>query len=461
MTNFLLFKQVFCLILIFETLVLWPKFYRYFGPPAFPKSLFTTWNRIHLFNLLLLASLLSLFLNFHPLAASVFVLIGMRYLYVTDSANRSFTAGAVGHLCFFTAAYIFFFECAKMIDPSGQLVHFLHQVLAIEIGIIMISAGVYKYLLGFSEGTGFEYALVNPSWSKLFFLFNKLPPSSWIFKANNLLALIGEFASGLFFLIPHTRTIGAYLLFAVFSYVFLTVRVAILPFIMMCLAILYLPPISFHFPEAFTSPRPIQAPQGIIPLIEAVFILYLAVYIAVTIYRWIRLKNQLPLPGILNRPVELFMNLRPFFEWGVFTAGLTNFFIKIEKADKTTGEIRSTVYDGFSKHFREMFDEPRTFTRFIHHHESSIMLNIFMPISLPEGEEKKRYLDIFLKRMSSYGRTFLTPAEIADTMIVYTIVYIEKTPDRFLYSPLYSYFVDVENDRIADTRVYKNLKEMK
>lgn len=460
MTNYLLFKQLFCLILIFETLVLWPKFERYFGPLAFPKSFFTTWVRIHTFNLFLLASLASLALNFYPLIASFFVLICMRYLYVTDAKNRISTAGAVGHLCYLTSAYIFLFETAKIFDKSGNLSQFFLSILAIEIGVIMTSAGVYKYLLGYFDGTGFEYALVNPSWSKLFFLFNKLSPNSWVFTFSNWGAFLGEICSGLMFLIPMTRTFGAYLLIFVFIFVFLTVRVAILPLIMISLALLFIPEIHFQVWAVEMSFQSVALPHTALITIKIGFLVYIAIFVLATIFRWIRLKTGISIPNAFNWPLEIFMAYRPFFEWGVFTAGLTNFFIKIETASKMTGKIHKTLYDGFSKNYREVFDSPKLFTRFIHHHESSFMLNIFVPVVIEE-EEKQRYIDIFIKKMSSFGKTLLTSDEIEDSLIVYTIVYIEKAGDHFIYTPLYSYFVDALKNQVIQTKVYKELEPNK
>jgi hypothetical protein len=456
MINYLLFKQVVSIILFFETLVLWPKFSRYFGPLAFPRSFFTTPLRITVFNLFLLLNLICLFLNFYPFAASFFILVSMRYLYVTDSKKRISTAGAVGHICYLTSAYIFFFETAFIIDPSQYLSYFLKAVLAIEVGVVMIFAGLYKYLLGYFEGYGFEYALVNPSWSKLFIFFKKFPPKSWIFKINNVTACFGELISGILFFIPQTRTWGAYLLFVIFTYVFLTVRVAVLPLLMMSIALLYIHPIHIQFPTLEFHIPQIPAPDWILTTIKIFFVLYLATYICTAIYRALKIKLDFTLPDFLEKPMRLFMTYRPFFEWGVFTAGLTNFFVKIEKAPRQRREIRSTIYDGFSKNFREIIDDPKLFFRFIHHHESSFLLNIFMPLNIPEGEERQAYVDNFIKKMVMFAKTLLEESEMQDTLIVYTIMYIEKTDNGFAYSALYSYFVDVESGKVLETRVYKD-----
>lgn len=454
MTNYLLFKQVICIILCFETLILWPRFYNYFGPLAFPRSLFTTPLRIAAFNLLLLTSLVFLFLNFYSLPASVVLLLCMRYLYVTDAKNRISTLGAVGYVCYLTSAYIFFFELSFIIDSSLNLAHFLLTVLAIEIAIIMTSAGIYKYILGYTRGNGFEYALVNPVWGKFFFLFNKIKPSSWFFKVNNYIAILGEFFSGLLFLIPQTRIWGAYLLIIIFAYAFLTVRVNVLPLLMMSIAMLFIQPIGFQFP-AFESQVPqLLVPQGIITSIEVLLILYLAVLISITVYRTLRLSFNLSLPSFLVKPADLFMAYRPYFEWTVFTSVLTHFFVKIEKASKSNDEKIFTVYDGFSKNYGEIFDDPQLFFRFVHHHESSFLLNIFLPVPIPKDRDRKLCVELFIDKMVRYGKTLVPESEIGDTIMIFTFMDIKKAPDSFLYTPLYSYVVDL-NTGLAEMQNYQ------
>jgi len=451
MANYLLFKQVVCLILFFETLVLWPKFYRYFGPPSFPNSFITTTARVFFFNLFLLTNLALLFFNIYPLVASLLVALCMRYQYVTNSRKRLVTAGAVGHICLFASAYIFIFEVGYFLDQSNQLSHFFHHVFAIEVGIIMTVAGAYKYLLGYCDGSGFEYALVNPSWSKFFFLFKGLSPSSLFYKINNYAACIMELLSGVLLLIPQTRQWGAILLLLVFIYVILTVRVSILPLLMMSTSILYIPPLAFHFPTFDYPALQIQAPALIITMIEIAFVLYLAVYIFTVIYRALRTFRRTPFPEPIKKFMEIFIKYRPFFEWGVFTSGLTNFFVKIDKISKSSNQVISSPYDGFSKNYREAFETPGLFFRYIHHHESSCLLNIFFPTP----KDTKEQLEWFQTKLVKYAQSLLSESEIEDTLIQYTIILIEKTPTEFLYTPYYSYTVDAREGKIVDSIIHK------
>jgi hypothetical protein len=309
-------------------------------------------------------------------------------------------------------------------------------VFAIEVGIIMLTAGISKYLLGYLNGTGIEYALVNPSWSKFFFLFNKLPPSSWVFKVSNYAVFLAEILSGLFFIIPETRMLGAYLLFLLFAYVFLTVRVNVLALLMMSIALLYVRPLAFHFPVVESPGLSFATPLPIITCIKAVFVVYLAVYISIML--------KIPLPKFLAKPIQMFKRARPCFEWTVFAPGSTHFFVTIEKASKSSNEVLCTLFDGFSKNYREIFESPQLFFRFSHHHESSLLLHIFRPFDASQKEDLQQSIELFIKKMTSYAKTLLLVSEREDTAVVFTLVSIVKAPDGFVYVPHERYYVDVK-----------------
>jgi hypothetical protein len=449
MENYLLFKQLVCIILFIETLILWSKFKIYFGPQAFPKSLFTSHFRIHAFHFTLLTSLIFLFLNFYAVVASFFIFLSMRYLFVTDAQTRISTFGAVGHICYLVSAYIFFFEVAFIIDPSHHLVNFLHAILAIEIGIMMVSAGLHKYASGYTQNNGIEYALVNPSWGKFFFLFKKLKPSSWFFKVNNYAAFFLELLSGILFFFPPTQILGAYLLSLLFFYAFLTLRVNILPFLMMGLALLYIQPIVFHFPIINRTIPQISVDPYVITFIEGIFIVYIALNILITLFRLYQLITEMPTSRILIKPVRFFMLARPHFDWNVFTFRFTDYFINIEKVSKASNEITEIIYDGFSKNYREIFTNARLFFRFIHHHESSFLIGVFSPMRIVRKEEMEAYLNVFLKKMVMYAKTHLSDSELKDTTVVFKVMHIKKVDDAFVYELLTTFYVDPKSEAVT------------
>lgn len=448
MDNYILFKQIFSLILFIETLVVWPRFSYYFGPQVFPRSIFTTPVRIHIFHVFLLICLVFIFCNYFSVVASFILAVCMRYLFVTDAKNRISTLGAVGHLCFIISAYIFFFDAAFLIDPTHQLTRFLHTILAIEIGTIMMSAGLFKWVLGYFKGNGLEYALVNPSWGKLFFFFNKLRPSSWFIKIHNHAAFALEILSGALFFFPQTRIYGSYLLIAIFTYVFLTVRANILPFLMMALSLLYIPTIPFHFPILHDPIQPYAVSSPFILVIKAMFIVYLIIYILFTLFRLYQLKMNVCVPAPLVKPLHFLRAARPFFEWSVFTVQVTDYFITVSKASKTTQEITDNLYDGFSKHYQEFFEDPALFLRFSHHHESSFSGAIFLDVRLGQITQGDQ-LNGFIKRMANYASTFLSQSELENTLVVFTLVHIRKIDDRFRYTPLARFFIDVQSGKLA------------
>lgn len=455
MSNYLLFKQVAALLLFFETLVLWTKFSWYFGPQPFPGTWFTTRGRIAAFNIFLLTTLVSLFFDYYSIVSSFFLFLMMRYLYVTDKKDRLGTAGAVGYVCYLTAAYLFFFEASFALDSTHRLANFLQWVFAIEIGVIMMAAGIYKSLLGYLKGEGFEYALVNPAWSKFFFIFKEFPSSSWIFKIQNYACCIGEILCGLFFFMPALWIWGAYLLVGIFFYVFLVVRVSVLPLLMMCFSLLYFKPLGFHFPVLDARFPSLGIPHWGILLVEGTFIMYLVAYIVVVIIQCLKINRDFSLPDPLERALEIFIAYRPLFEWGVFTVGMTNFYIQIQKASKSEKNIVATVYDGFSKNYREALEDPSLFLRFIHHHEQSFLLGIFVSFfTLKEPEDKLFYISQFINKLVRYGKTLERGDGGEKELIVYTVMSIQKTSDQFLFKPLFTFFVDLDLGLVVKTIVY-------
>lgn len=443
MENYLLFKQLVCLILFFKVIVLWPKFHRYFAPPLFQSSWLTSPQRIGAFNLFLLVNIVLTFFNVLSLLTSLFVALSMRYLYVTDSENRIFSGGAVGHVCYFVTAYIFLFEAAFFIDGSQQLVTFIHQVFAIELAVIMLAATYYKVRWGYVSGHGLEYALVNPNWSKFFFVFRKMSPSSWFFSANNYASCIAEFLVGVLFIFPATRLIAASLLLLIFAYIFVLLRVSVLSTIMMSISILYFPPLQFHFPVLdFTMPA-LNIPHALILGLEVCLVAYIVVLVCTMIYLELAKEKWFYIPQPLATFMETFAKYRPVFIWEVFCSKLTSFFVKIEKVPKEGGRAL-VVYDGFSQKYREVFSKPRRFLRFIHHHEFSSMNCVFlMPIPFDNTEIRAIGERRFKNRLYDYAKTFVPKSDFGKYRIKFTVILIEKTAKNFSYVPDATYFVEL------------------
>jgi hypothetical protein len=318
-----------------------------------------------------MASLIGLFFNWLPVLCAGVLCVCMRYLYMKRA-----DFGAVGYICVFVTSYLFLFEVALAI--GGGLFAFFSMLLAIELGVMMLSAGIYKYILGYLNDTGFEYALVNPSWGKLSSLFKKLSPSSWFFKLNNYGAFIAEIITGICFFIPETRPIAAFLLFAIFAYIFVTVRVNVIALLMMSLSLLFL------------EPMPLTSP--LTPVMWA-FVAYITLHIIITILDLLRIPTDC---------FKLFKRFRPYFPWAVFAPGATHYFIKIENAQDDT----------------QVFPKP-------HHHESSLLLQLFSPF------HKRPLSDLF-----AYAKSLST------SPLYFTIMHIVKTPTDFQYIPYQKYYVD-------------------
>ncbi len=425
MENFVLFRQTICLLLFFDFIFLLPDFYIFFGKENFRRSWIDTSAKAYALAVVILADLVLLFLNFYPLVTSMILMLALRYCYITSYIKRLLQgAGAVGHICYFVSVYLFLFELGTALDPE-RLLAFFHEVFAFEIGLLMVMAGLYKGVLGYMRNEGVEYGLVNPMWGKFYLFFKKIPPNSWIHAANNWAAFLGESLAGLLFFIPEYRLWGVVLIFAIFLFVFATIKVGVLPLMMMGSMILYLPPISFHFPQvADQSPLNLYAPV-LTPWIKGVFIGYLAVLVIA--YSLLLLKHiwEIKVPWILQK----FIDYRPVFQWGVFTKSVTDYVVTIETLSKETGEAVEVIFDGVG----------------IHHHHSSMLMSMF---GLEKFHEIEGNLSTFYGKMLAHAK-MLHPKKSGENFAYrYQLYEIEKTENGFNYRSFASFVVDPQSDRV-------------
>jgi hypothetical protein len=251
---------------------------------------------------------------------------------------------------------------------------------------------------------------------------------------------------------------GGYLLLALFAYAFVTVRVNVLALLMMSLALLYIQPLDFEFPALSLHFAPVAIPQALISLIKGISILYLVLYIALALYRFAQVCLRFATPALLVTPLKLLMKARPYFEWSVFTYTLTHYFIDIRKASKATKEVTATLYDGFSKGCKEIFERPALFMRFCHHHESSLLMYLFSP-RLSEFQKEAHvasYAADFTAHFPLYAKTLLTEQEQQDSFLIFTVMVIKKERDCFSYNPAIRLFVDAPSGIVLSEKIYNS-----
>lgn len=425
MENFILFRQMICLLLFFDFIFLLPNFYTFFGKENFKRSWIDTPVKGYALAAVILVDLVLLFFNIYPLLTSFILTLSLRYCYITNYIKRLLQgAGAVGHICYFISVYLFLFELGKAVDPE-LLSEFFHEVFAFEIGLLMVMAGLYKGFLGYMRNEGVEYGLVNPMWGKFYKFFKEVPPNSWIYQVNNWIAFLGEALTGLLFFIPESRILGVVLLFGIFLFILATIKVGVLPLMMMGSMILYLPSIPFHFLQATVKlPIDLYAP-ALTPWIKGLFIGYLVLLVIAYIVLLLKHIWEIKIPWVLQKIIDY----RPVFQWGVFTKSVTDYVVTIETISKETGETIELIFDGVG----------------IHHHHSSMLMSMF---GLEKFHQIEGNTSTFYGKMVAHAKTLQPKMLVNDFAYKYHLYEIVKTEKGFDYQPLASFAVDIQSDRV-------------
>ncbi len=261
-----------------------------------------------------------------------FLLIGPRW----NSLSRGF--GAVGQITAWTGVTIFLLELTRAIDHAGFVRAAVVIVARVDFALIMVVAGIYKLTAGYTRNDGFESALVNPWWCYWSKYLAKLSPRSLVFAWMNHAAYFVEILGGLLMLTPFYEY-GALAIAIAFAQLGLTLRLTLLPWMVVATFFLFAAPGKFVDGLLYRAPTsafhtPDSTPFLWIPL----FVTILAYGIAIVVVRLGLYYNffvQRRLPEALQSAVDFLSNHLVITIWRVFTANVINFYldILIEAAD--------------------------------------------------------------------------------------------------------------------------------
>ena len=149
------------------------------------------------------------------LACGHYFFVGMRW------RTLSRGMGAPGFITFWLAAAVFLVEYSARYAPALSGVALL--VLQADFGLIMLTAGLYKFSAGYRHDLGMELGLVNPQWGYWPRFWQGVRPGHPVFRFFNEMAWATEVLAGAMMLIPSTRFLGAALI--VLSFVFIRTQV--------------------------------------------------------------------------------------------------------------------------------------------------------------------------------------------------------------------------------------------
>lgn len=388
----------------------------------------------------------SLMMGWYPLLSLLILLTLFRHVYINrrwDNMIRG--GGAPGIMSFFTVSYFSLIEIGAYIDPT--LPQYALNIMRIDLGVIMICAGAYKFGAGYLRGEGFEYALVNPIWSHGFQYFWKLKSHPYFHFFLNASAVLGELGSGILLLFPTTAIWGASILIFIFLVNGFILRLGRLPFLMMALGLLWLPSFggtsfvgnsildpSLAFPIALTI-------KGILAF-YAFLILPLA-----KIMQYMHYFSDYRMPRSLSRVLQFLIKHIPIVMWRVFTPDIINFFVRIYKYENGKKVLfldeKSYLYNrGLKSIFRNL--------RYLNVLESVVLSNIFMMYKyFPTN------LKLFKEKIKVHAKSL---EEDRFAVYEYEYVAVHKSSPTFEYIPVMNFQVDLEENLVSKIWEHEDAK---
>lgn len=306
--------------------------------------------------------------------------------------------GAPGFFCYWLGAAVFLLELGRYSDALHSAAVFAVKA---DLAFILLSAGAYKLVAGYPRNNGMEFGLVNPWWGYWWRFYRRLRPSHFLFRSMNHLAYATEIVAAVLLLIPATQAVGAILVVLSFAWIATQIRLGWLCEMLMVCGLLCLPvALRVGAPESTNSISPA------VPSFVAIALYgYAALLPLAHAGLWYNLLRKRPLPGALQKVFEAYTNFFGVIIWRVFTADITNFYVRIRDY------------------------APRL--RYAHVCESIALCSVFTTLKYYASNP-----GLFEERLLRYARTI--PGE----KIEFEYVSIQKFSGRFEDRPAARYLVD-------------------
>lgn len=347
--------------------------------------------------------------------------------------------GAPGFVAYWLGAAVLLLEYARRVTPELQGLALL--VLHVDFAFIMLSAGFYKFFAGYRQNEGMELGLVNPEWGYWTRFWIRMRPDTPWFRLFNQLAWATEVGAGVLMLLPPTRLAGGMLIMASFVFIATQIRLGFLCEMVIVGCLLFAHPgslIDVWLSAAFPQPEAVQVGAAP-PLANAVLGAGLWTYLVLLPFARAALSYNLyakqALPGPLQRVIDAYTNAFGLIEWRVFSADITNFFIRI--------------YEQPSVGARSLISRWGGTLRFSQVAESITVTTLFTTLKYYPSNNR-----LFTARLLRYART--VPCD-PDSTLVFEYVSVLKRDDRLAFVPVAEYVVDSDRrsvlERVLDRSV--------
>lgn len=363
-----------------------------------------------------------------------------------SSVRRGF--GAPGFMAHWTARVVFLIECVRHLDPGGQTLSLLVTTVRWDFGWIMICAGTYKLLVGYLHNNGMEYGRVNPIWGYHWWFFRRVSPHGWLPTLENYLACLVEIAAGLLLVLPWpiAYVAGAIGVSLSFFYVSLSIRLGRLAILMTAVPFLLWPSVSSTItagPMLFAGPGPLLP---ILPVVRAALWAYMILLPAVKIMQYTNLFLNRTFPQPFQRWLTRYANWVPIIMWRVFTADVTNFYVRVLGCDEQGQTIEPIITEasyGITSWRRVWFK-----LRLLHVSESIALVSVFTTRKYFPSN-----MELFSDKLRRYASSLLLDWKRGYPLLRFEYVKIHKADDHFEYLRLGDYVLDTRSGDVREERL--------
>jgi hypothetical protein len=349
--------------------------------------------------------------------------------------------GAPGFVACWLAAAIFLIEVTRRHLPDTAPLALL--VLQIDFALIMVAAGVYKFVAGYRSWNGMELGMVNPQWGYWSGWAN-LAPRHPLFRVFNEMAWGTEVVAGILMLLPPTRFLGGLLILLSFIFIATQIRLGFLCEMVIVISMIYFHPgsggdvlVQSLLPGA-TAPAVQPWPAPVAGALSAALWVYLGFLPLARIGLSYNMFMKSRLPGMLQRVLDVYTNVFGMILWRVFSADHTNFLIRIYAVSGGSRHLISNWTDHWRYHGR--FNQVA---------EAIVVTTLFTTLKYYPSNPQ-----LFRDRVLRYARTL--PRQ-AGGVFVFEHVRVVAREDRFVFVPAAEFTVDVAAGTVTEVTLDPSL----
>jgi hypothetical protein len=348
--------------------------------------------------------------------------------------------GAPGFMNDFTARLLVFFSSAIIFDRSGSLGQAVLWIGRLDLVAIVGCAGLYKLLSGYARGEGMEFGMVNPMWGYAWKFWGTLAPSSLVFRFWNHAGWWSELLAAVLLLTP-MWWLGGFLVSAGFLVVAGMIRLGRLAFLMAFLPIVFFPPLAEDLLAQAQRHGIMALPAGSWEWVVAGWALLLFLTKVVQYFNLLK-KKKVWSP--LQKIADGFGQIWPVILWRVFTADITNFFVRIRRPGDPEG-VWLVHEESTYRYGRKTWKNPRNKLRFLHVTESIALASVFTQLKYYPSDPER-----FHERILAYAAS-LPDSRPSHGIWEFHLMQIEKRAEGFHFQPTRIYRVEVASQRVEET----------